>query len=125
MPNALIVAFLVLIALHGRSVKAAPPECLSAVDDMIVKYDIPVSGQIPGAQLGGSGTPSVPHPPTPKLRNKSRPPHVPSGQNALGAAQRKQLQDALHLARTAEARGDEAQCMALLRQARRIVAPSR
>jgi hypothetical protein len=126
MPNALIVAFLALIALHGRGAEAAAPECLSAVDDMIVEYDVPVSAQIPGAQFGGSGAPSNPHAPAPKAHGRPvPPPRATSGRHALGAEQRKRLQDVLHLARTAEARGDEEQCMGLLRQARRLVAPSR
>lgn len=118
MPNALIVAFLALIALHGRGAEAAAPECLSAVDDMIVAYDIPVSGQVPGAQIGRSTAPTPPK----AHGRRAPPPRAASGRQALGAEQRKRLQDVLHLARMAEARGDEAQCMGLLRQARRIVA---
>ncbi len=128
----LCLAAVAAALLIGRPALAAAPQCLSAVDGMIVEYDLPATLGEPGALPGSLSPPPSerPHARQKSAAGRQRPASAPHGtvsalppRHALSEAQRKRLQDALQRARLAEARGNEEQCMELLRQAEAIVKP--
>jgi hypothetical protein len=136
--RAACLSLVVPLLLIGRDAGAAAPECLSAIDGMIVEYDVPVTqwgsaGPSPGSK--GAATESGAQKPkaaAPTQQRKTRaaagnpksgstaaaPP--PSDRHPMTEQQRQRLTDVLRRARIAEARGEEAQCMELFHQAEKI-----
>jgi hypothetical protein len=141
MLRAACLSLVVPLLLVGRGAGAAAPECLSAVDGMIVEYDVPV---VPGTQWGSAaaspgskGAATDPGEQKPKAaaptqQRKARPAagspksgskaagSQPSDRHPMTEQQRQRLTDVLRRARIAEARGEEAQCMELFHQAEKI-----
>jgi hypothetical protein len=138
MLRAACLSLVVPLLLVGRDAGAAAPECLSAVDSMIVEYDVPVTQWGSGAQSqrskGAATDPGEQKPKSaaPAQQRKTRAAagnpksgsaaaaSPPSDRHPMTEQQRQRLTDVLRRARIAEARGEEAQCMELFHQAEKI-----
>ena len=121
MPWTRCLALLVVFPFIIRPAGAAAPECLSAVDGMIVEYNIPVGQPLPGVPPSGAAAEQKKNArPAPQTARSGRSAVATIDRHPMSEQQRRRLQDTLERARIAEARGEEAQCMDLLRQAQSI-----
>jgi hypothetical protein len=119
---------------------AAASDCLTLVDSMSVEYDLPAAPSLADAAtaaedrqtlnakpIEGEGAIARSTPPgRPGLANLTSPGPAPAsafGQRSrLAPSQSKQVQDVLHRARSAEALGNEDECMLAFKQAQELVA---
>jgi hypothetical protein len=132
------VLSLTILLLAGAAVPARADDCLQQVDSLTVQYDLPASEAMAGTQAGR--TAAVPREPD-SAATLSGLRHFPAGRpgaptageelppqppmtlpnpGRLTAAQRKDMQSTLHEARVAEALGNEAQCLDLLKKAQAV-----
>jgi hypothetical protein len=133
----LTIASVVLVAGIGG---AAASDCLTLVDGLSVEYDLPAATSLADPPIAaddsrvlntrpieGEGTIERTTPPgRPGLARLTNPGPAPvfSEHSKLSSSQRTQVQDLLHRARSAEALGNEDECMAAFTQAKAVLAPA-
>jgi hypothetical protein len=133
----LTVASIVLVAGIGG---AAASDCLTQVDGFSVEYDLPAGTSLADAStaaddsqvlnakpIEGEGsierTTPAGRPGLARLTTPGPAPVFPEA-SKLSSSQRTKVQDLLHRARSAEALGNEDECMAAFTEAKAVVAPA-
>ena len=127
---------LTILLLAGSAAPAVADDCLEQIDSLTVQYDLPASEAMAGIQTGRAAAPQPdsagtlsglrrfpagrPGAPTAGEEAPLQPAQALPSRDRLTAAQRKELQSTLHDARAAEALGNEAQCLDLLKKAQAI-----